>query len=57
MSGLDIDANTLDSRECKDSKFLYSSAGHVVTENVKIIPDSIIRNIVSKSPSLIDEST
>ena len=50
MSDLGIDANTPDSRECKDSKFIYPSAGHVVTGNLKIIPDSRIRIIVSKGP-------
>ena len=30
--------------------FIYPSAGHVVTENLKIIDDSRIRNIVSKGP-------
>ena len=30
---------------------LYTqSAGHIITENLKIIPDSRIRNIVSKGP-------
>ena len=28
----------------------YPSAGHVITGNLKIIPDSRIRNIVSKGP-------
>ena len=50
VSDLDIDANTPDSRECKDSKFIYPSAGHVVTGNFKSIPVSRIRNIVSKGP-------
>ena len=50
MSDLDIDAYSPDSRECKDSKFIYPSAGHVVTGNLKIIPDSRIRNNVSKGP-------
>ena len=35
---------------CKDSKFIYPSAGHVITGNLKIILDSRIRNIVSKGP-------
>ena len=48
VSDLDIDANTHDSLEGKDSKFIYPSAGQVVTGNLKIIPDSRIRNIVSK---------
>ena len=34
----------------KDSKFIYPSAGHVIIGNLKIIPDSRIRNIVSKGP-------
>ena len=29
---------------------LYPSAGHVITGNLKIIPDSRISNIVSKGP-------
>ena len=48
MSDPDIDAYTPHSRECKDSKFIYPSAGHVFTGNLKIIPNSRIRNIVSK---------
>ena len=32
------------------SRFIYPSAGHVVTGNLKIIPESRIRNIVSKGP-------
>ena len=52
VSELDIDAtcNTPESWECKDSKFTYQTAGHVVTGHLKIIPDSRIRNIVSKGP-------
>ena len=50
VSDLDIHANTPDSWECKDSKFIYPSAGHAITGNLKIIPDSRIRNIVSKGP-------
>ena len=29
---------------------IYPSAGHVITGNLKVIPDSRIRNIVSKGP-------
>ena len=44
---------------CKDSKFMYLAAGHIMTGNLKIISDSRIRNIVSKGqkyrfPSRID---
>ena len=48
VSDLDIDAYNPDSRECKDSKFIYPSAGQVVTGKLKIIPDFRIRNMVSK---------
>ena len=50
VSDLDIHANTPCLRDCKDSKFIYLSAGHVIIGNLKIIPDSRIRNIVSKGP-------
>ena len=43
-------ANTLDSEECKDSKFIFPSAGHVVTGNSKIIPNYRFLNILSKCP-------
>ena len=33
-----------------DSKFIYPLAGIVVTGNLRLIPDSRIRNIVSKGP-------
>ena len=36
--------------ECKESKFIYPSACHVITGNLKIIPDSRNHNIVSKGP-------
>ena len=36
--------------EPKDPKLIYPSAGHFVTRNFKIIPDTRIRNIVSKGP-------
>ena len=50
VSDLDIHANTPESCDCKDSKFIYPSAGHIMTGNLKIISDSRIRYIVSKSP-------
>ena len=53
VSDLDIHANTHSSCDCKDFKFIYPSAGHVITGNLKIIPDSRIRNIVSKGPNYI----
>ena len=43
-------ANTPESRDCKDSKFMYPAAGHIMTGNLKIISDSRIRYIVSKGP-------
>ena len=44
---------------CKDSKYCYQPAGHIVTGDLKFINDSIIRSIISKRPnnklpSLID---
>ena len=51
MSDLDIYAYTPSSLDCKDSKFIYPSAGHVITGNLKIIPDSRIRYIDSKGPN------
>ena len=36
VSDLDIDANTPDSWDCKESKYSYPAAGHVITENLKI---------------------
>ena len=48
MSDLDIDANTPDPLKCKDSKFIYPSAGHVVTGILKDHSRSRNRNIVSK---------
>ena len=50
MSDLDIHANTPSSWDCKDSKFIYPSGSHVITGILKLIPDSRIRNIVSKGP-------
>ena len=50
FSDLDIHANTPESWDCKDSKFIYPAAGHIMTGNLKIISDSRIRYIVSKGP-------
>ena len=36
--------------DCKDSKFIYPAAGHIMTGNLKIISDSRIHYIVSKAP-------
>ena len=33
-----------------DSKYVYPSAGHVITGNLKIISDSRIRLIIAKCP-------
>ena len=42
--------NTPDTWDCIDSKFIYPDAGHVITENFKVISDSRIRNIISMGP-------
>ena len=50
VSDLDIHANTPESWDCKDSKFIIPAAGHILTGNLKIISDSRTRYIVSKGP-------
>ena len=50
VSDLDIHANTPESWDCKDSKFIYPAAGHIIPGNLKIISDSRIRYIVAKGP-------
>ena len=40
VSDLDIHANTPESWDCKDSKFIYPAAGHIVIGNLKIVSDS-----------------
>ena len=50
VSDLDIHANTPETWDCKDSKFMYPAAGHIMTWNLKMISDSRIRYIVSKGP-------
>ena len=52
VSDLDIHTNTPDTWECKDSRFIYPGAGHVIPGNLKVISDSKIRNIISKGPKL-----
>ena len=42
ISDLDIDTNTPDTRDCKDSMYCHPTAGHIITGNFKIIPDSRI---------------
>ena len=59
VSDLHIHANTPESRDCKDSKFIYPAANHIITGNLKIISDSRTRYIVPKGlkyrcPSRID---
>ena len=41
---------TWEGRVCKESKYTYPAAGHVVTGNLKIISDSRIRSIICKGP-------
>ena len=58
ISDLDIDANSPNSWDCKESKCFYPAAGHVITGNLKIISDSRIRSIICgpkyRFPSRID---
>ena len=53
LTDRDIDSNTPDSWDCQNSNYLYPSAGHVITGNVKVIPDARVRNIISKGPKYI----
>ena len=53
VSDLNIHAYTPQAWDCKDSKFNYSVAGHVLTGNLKIISDSRIRLIISKDPKYL----
>ena len=50
VSDLDIETSSPDSWECKDSKFCYQQAGHIITGNLKIISNSRIRSVISKGP-------
>ena len=50
VSDLDIETSSPDSWDCKDSKFCYQPASHIVTGNLKIITDSRIRSVISKGP-------
>ena len=62
LSDLDTDTNTPETWDCKDLVYCYPTAGHIITGILKIIPDSRIRNIISKGlkyqfPSNIDFNT
>ena len=50
VSDLDIETSSPDSWDCKDSKFCYQPAGHIVTGNLKFITDLRIRSVISKGP-------
>ena len=50
VSDLDIETSSPGSWECKDSKFCYQPAGHIITGNLKIVSDCKIRSIISKGP-------
>ena len=48
VSDLDIETCHSDSRDCKNSKYVYP--GHIITGNLKIISDSWIRSIITRGP-------
>ena len=50
VTGINIDSNTPDSRDCQNSNYLYSPEKHVITGNLDVIPDSRVRYIISKGP-------
>ena len=45
---LDIETCTPDTGDCKDSKYVYSAVGHVITGNLKIYYDSRICSIIAQ---------
>ena len=47
---MNIDSNIPDSWDCQNSNYLYSPAGHVITGNLNVIPDSRVCYIISKGP-------
>ena len=51
VSDLDIETCTPDTCNCKDSKYVYRAAGHVITGNLEIISDSRFRSIIAKGPT------
>ena len=57
VSDLDIETSSPDSWDCKDSKFCYQPAGHIVTGNLKIITDSRIRSVISKNLNIDSQPT
>ena len=50
VTELDIENSTPDSCACKDSKYCYQPAGHIVTGDLKIITYSRIQSIICKGP-------
>ena len=50
VNDIDIDSNTPASRDCRNSNYLYPSAGHVITGTLNVNPDARLRNIISKGP-------
>ena len=50
VNDLDIDSSAPASWDCKDSNYLYPSAGRVITGGLNVIPDARVRNIISRGP-------
>ena len=50
VSDLDLETSPPDFWDCKDSKFCYQQAGHIVTGNLNVVTDSRIRSVISKGP-------
>ena len=50
LTDINIDSNIPDSRDCRNSNYLYPPVGHVITGNLNVIPDARVRNISSKGP-------
>ena len=45
---MNIDSKTPDSWDCKNSMYSYPPAVYVITGYLNVVPDSRVRNIISK---------
>ena len=45
-----MDTNTNETLDWNNSVYCCPAAGHIITGNLKTIPDSTIRNMISKRP-------
>ena len=48
--------NPITSCKCAQSPFLYQPLGHVITGDLRIIPDKKLRNLISKGPNFREQN-